>query len=153
MRRVSKERAWFYAERSTINKGESPAVRNVRGPDEDHGDRGGGEWVVSRLLTNAQTVQRFLYDGVAKLIADDCKQAQLRRQNSERPTIFAVNSSLSVPPKHATAAPANPAALKEAAVAASPLQQAQYAERHTRHGVVKCYREFVIGPYRCHHFW
>ena len=37
--------------------------------------------------------------------------------------------------------------------AASPLQQAQYAERRTRHGVVKCYREFVIGPYRCNHFW
>jgi hypothetical protein len=53
----------------------------------------------------------------------------------------------------ATAAPADPAALKEAAVAASQLQQAQYVERHTRHGVVKCYREFVIGPYRCHHFW
>jgi len=53
----------------------------------------------------------------------------------------------------ATAAPANPAALKEAAIGASPLQEAQYAERHTRHGVVKCYREFVIGPYRCHHFW
>jgi len=53
----------------------------------------------------------------------------------------------------ATAAPANPAALKEAAAAALLLQQAQYSERHTRHGVVKCYREFVIGPYRCHHFW
>ena len=32
------------------------AVRNVRGPDEDHGDRAGG--VVSRLLTTTQTVQR-----------------------------------------------------------------------------------------------
>jgi len=53
----------------------------------------------------------------------------------------------------ATAAPANLAALKEAAIAASPLQQAQYAGAHTRYGVVKCYREFVIGPYRCHHFW
>ena len=53
----------------------------------------------------------------------------------------------------ARAAPADAAALKEAQVAASPLQQTQYSERHTRHGVVKCYREFVIGPYRCHHFW
>ena len=50
----------------------------------------------------------------------------------------------------ATAAPANPAALKEAAIGASPLHEAQYAERHTRHGVVKCYREFVIGPYAGH---
>ena len=28
----------------------SSAVRDVRGPDEDHGDRGGRELVVSRLL-------------------------------------------------------------------------------------------------------
>jgi hypothetical protein len=53
----------------------------------------------------------------------------------------------------AVAAPTNGAAVKAAAAAASPLQQAQYSERRTRHGVVKCYREFVIGPYRCHHFW
>ena len=32
------------------------------------------------------------------------------------------------------------------------LQQAQFAERPVHHGVVKCYREFVIGPYRCHYF-
>jgi hypothetical protein len=31
--------------------------------------------------------------------------------------------------------------------------QAQFAEHQSRHGnVVKCYREFVIGPYRCHYF-
>jgi hypothetical protein len=28
----------------------------------------------------------------------------------------------------------------------------QYIERRTRHGVVKCYRDLVIGPYRCHHY-
>jgi hypothetical protein len=28
----------------------------------------------------------------------------------------------------------------------------QYAERRTRHGVVKCYRDLVIGPYRCHYY-
>jgi hypothetical protein len=38
------------------------------------------------------------------------------------------------------------------AAAASPLQLAQYDEFPTRHGVVKCYRDFIIGPYRCHHF-
>jgi hypothetical protein len=38
--------------------------------------------------------------------------------------------------------------MKEAATAASPVQEAQYAERLTRRGVIKCYREAVIGPYR-----
>ena len=52
----------------------------------------------------------------------------------------------------AIAAPADAAAVKKAAAAVSPLQQAQYYERHTRHGIVKCYRTFVIGPYRCHYF-
>jgi hypothetical protein len=51
----------------------------------------------------------------------------------------------------AGAAPANAPALKEAATATSPLTQAQFAERRTRHGMVKCYREFVVGPYRCHY--
>jgi hypothetical protein len=52
----------------------------------------------------------------------------------------------------AGAVPASVPAMKEAAAAASPLQQAQYAERRTRRGVVKCYREFVVGPYRCHRY-
>jgi hypothetical protein len=41
--------------------------------------------------------------------------------------------------------------MKEAAAATSPLEPAQYAEYRTRRGhLVKCYREFVVGPYRCH---
>ncbi len=52
----------------------------------------------------------------------------------------------------ASAAPANGTAVRDAAAATSPLQQAQYSERRTRHGVVKCYRTLVIGPYRCHYF-
>ncbi len=52
----------------------------------------------------------------------------------------------------AGAVPASAPALKEAATAASPVQQAQFAERRTRHGVIKCYRDFVIGPYRCHRY-
>jgi hypothetical protein len=28
--------------------------------------------------------------------------------------------------------------------------QTQYEERRTRYGVVRCYRSFVIGRYRCH---
>ncbi len=51
----------------------------------------------------------------------------------------------------AVAVPASAPALKEAA-ATSTIQKAQYDERRTRHGVVKCYRDFVIGPYRCHYF-
>ncbi len=43
--------------------------------------------------------------------------------------------------------------VKEAAAATSPLQQAQYYERHTRHRVVKCYRELVFGPYVCHTYY
>ena len=30
--------------------------------------------------------------------------------------------------------------------------QVQNDERKTRNGVVKCYRSFIIGRYRCHHF-
>jgi hypothetical protein len=52
----------------------------------------------------------------------------------------------------AGAVPADATAVKATATAASPLQQAQYAERRARHGVVKCYRELVVGPYRCHYF-
>jgi len=52
----------------------------------------------------------------------------------------------------AGAVPVSATAAKEAAAATSPLQQAQYAERKTRHGIVKCYRDFVVGPYRCHYF-
>jgi hypothetical protein len=52
----------------------------------------------------------------------------------------------------AGAVPADITAVKQAATAASPLRQAQYAERRTRHGVVKCYRDLVVGPYRCHYF-
>jgi hypothetical protein len=45
------------------------------------------------------------------------------------------------------------AGMKEAATVSSPLAQVQYSEHRTRHGhTVKCYREFVIGPYRCHWF-
>ena len=48
-------------------------------------------------------------------------------------------------------APAMKAAAADAAPAA-PIEQAQYYERHTRHGVVKCYREFVVGRYVCRRY-
>ena len=52
----------------------------------------------------------------------------------------------------AGAVPVGAAAVGKAATGASSLQLAQYAERPARHGIVKCYREFVVGPYRCHYF-
>jgi hypothetical protein len=52
----------------------------------------------------------------------------------------------------ALAVPAEGTAIKAIATAAAPLQQAQYSERHTRHWVIKCYRDLVIGPYRCHRY-
>jgi hypothetical protein len=52
----------------------------------------------------------------------------------------------------AGAVPADPTGFPAAATTASGLQDVQYAERHTRRGIVKCYRDFVIGPYRCHYF-
>jgi hypothetical protein len=52
----------------------------------------------------------------------------------------------------ANAVPIDAKGLREAAEARSPLQ-VQYEERRTRYGVVKCYRTFVIGRYRCHRFY
>jgi hypothetical protein len=52
----------------------------------------------------------------------------------------------------AGAIPAALTAVKEATTAASSLQPIQYRAHHTRHGIVKCYRELVVGPYRCHHY-
>ncbi len=52
----------------------------------------------------------------------------------------------------AGAVPVSATAMKEAAPTAASVQPAQYYERHTRHGVVKCYREFVVGRYVCHRY-
>ena len=54
--------------------------------------------------------------------------------------------------QNAGAVPANSVAIHEAATNASVVQQVQYSERRTRHGVVKCYRDLVVGPYRCHYY-
>src|ERR1700689_5406022 len=45
----------------------------------------------------------------------------------------------------AGAFPAEPSAIAPAATGAAAVQQVQYAERRTKHGYVKCYREFIIG--------
>ena len=47
----------------------------------------------------------------------------------------------------------NAATMKEAASAASTVQQARFYGYRTRHYVVKCYREVVIGPYVCRRFY
>jgi len=60
---------------------------------------------------------------------------------------FAVAGAVS-----AGAMPADAMSPQQAAATATTVQPVQFAERHTRRGVVKCYREFVVGPYRCHHF-
>jgi hypothetical protein len=52
----------------------------------------------------------------------------------------------------AGAVPIGAAAIQDAAAAASPVEQAQYTQYRTRHGVVKCYRTLVVGPYSCHYF-
>ncbi len=52
----------------------------------------------------------------------------------------------------AGAVPADVTAIKQAATAASAVQQAQYAEKITRHHIIKCYRDLVIGPYACHKY-
>jgi hypothetical protein len=54
----------------------------------------------------------------------------------------------------AGAVPANPAAMKQAAATATtsaPVENVGYRSRHG--GYVKCYRELVVGPRRCHRFW
>jgi hypothetical protein len=55
--------------------------------------------------------------------------------------------------QNASALPADAGAIEQSASAASPLEHVQFYERHTRHGLVKCYRQFVIGHYVCHHVW
>jgi hypothetical protein len=52
----------------------------------------------------------------------------------------------------ADAVPADAAAMKRAATAASITQDAQFYARPTRHGVTKCYREFIVGRPVCRRF-
>jgi hypothetical protein len=54
--------------------------------------------------------------------------------------------------QNADAVPVGAAAMKPAATAASTVQEAQFYARPTRHGVVKCYRQFVVGRPVCRHF-
>jgi hypothetical protein len=54
--------------------------------------------------------------------------------------------------RSAGAIPIDAAVMRGAATVPSPVQQVQFSARRTRHHVIKCYREFVVGPYVCHRF-
>jgi hypothetical protein len=58
-------------------------------------------------------------------------------------------------PGNAAAAPWSGSALKEAAAAASAVVETHFSIRRTRHGIRKCYREFIFGPYVCrtYRYW
>jgi hypothetical protein len=73
-----------------------------------------------------------------------------------RKTFFALGLAAGISAlsgQDAGAIPADASSLREAATAGSTIERAQYIERRTRHGIVKCYRDLVIGPYRCHHYY
>jgi hypothetical protein len=53
----------------------------------------------------------------------------------------------------AYAVPIDAAAIKRAATDSSTLQDAQFYARPTRHGVIKCYRQFIVGRPVCRHFY
>ena len=52
----------------------------------------------------------------------------------------------------ADAVPADAGAMKQAATVTSTMQEAQFYARPTRHGVIKCYREFIVGRPVCRRF-
>ena len=53
----------------------------------------------------------------------------------------------------AAAVPADAGAMKRTATAISTVQEAQFYARPTRHGIIKCYRQFIVGPPVCRHFY
>jgi hypothetical protein len=53
----------------------------------------------------------------------------------------------------AGAIPTDAAVMKRAATAASEVQDAQFYAHPTRHGVIKCYRQFIVGRPVCRHFY
>jgi hypothetical protein len=54
----------------------------------------------------------------------------------------------------AGAVPARPMEMMEAAAGTLVAEQPIFYARRTRHhGIMKCYHEFLIGPYVCHTFY
>ena len=67
--------------------------------------------------------------------------------------ILFISSGIFISSQSANAAvPIAPAAMKESASATSTVQQAQFYGHRSRHHVVKCYRELVVGSYVCRRF-
>ena len=66
--------------------------------------------------------------------------------------IVFISSAILISSQSANAVPIAPAAMREAAVATSTVQQAQFYGHRSRHHVVKCYRELVVGSYVCRRF-
>lgn len=50
----------------------------------------------------------------------------------------------------AAAMPVDGRTIQQAATATTTVQQAQYAEHRGKRSITKCYRDFVVGNYRCH---
>jgi hypothetical protein len=81
-----------------------------------------------------------------------------------RTTLLALSVSAALGLIYCQSSAAMPAApLQQAEAAASPVQPAQcdcttmccpngYVEHRTKHYIVKCYRDFGVGPYRCHRY-
>jgi hypothetical protein len=55
----------------------------------------------------------------------------------------------------AGAVPAGGAAIQAAATTGSTIEQVQYRQHRGRHGITKCYREFIFGRYVCrtYRYW
>ena len=64
-----------------------------------------------------------------------------------------VGASFVLCSRNADAVALNATAVKEAASVGSIVQQAHFFGYSTRHYIIKCYHEFVIGPYVCHRFY
>ena len=52
----------------------------------------------------------------------------------------------------AAAVPVSATTISKTATAASAFDQTIFYARRTRHGIRKCYHEFLIGPYVCRTF-
>jgi len=66
--------------------------------------------------------------------------------------VLTVAAGVAVGCQSASAIPVAATVIKDTVTTTSAVQQVQYRERRTRHGVVKCYRDLMVGPYRCHYY-
>jgi hypothetical protein len=79
-----------------------------------------------------------------------------KREESMRTALVALSFAAGslVWSQSAGAVPARPMEMNAAATATSSPEQTHFYARRTRHhGIMKCYHEFLIGPYVCHTFY